>query len=96
METIKRKQVIPKRLTITAVETTPELSKAILDYSNKMRNLSKVFALEEKGGNTIKLVSVADTQTTQVRQFMHWIVNFMQTEMTLKSQAASDEFHQMD
>jgi hypothetical protein len=55
-----------------------------MEYSDKMRNLSRVFCTEEKEG-LLKFVSIAETPTTQQRQLIFWLMNFIETETELKT-----------
>jgi hypothetical protein len=84
METTTKQNRMPKRLTITSVQVSPEFTKAFIEYSEKMRNLTRVFCTEEKDG-LLKFISIAETPTTQQRQLIFWLMNFIETETEIKT-----------
>jgi hypothetical protein len=95
MEKKPTKNRMPKRLTITAVEMSPEAAELLLNFSEEMKNLSRVSCTQDADG-TLRFISIADSNITQVRQFVFWITRFIDNQ-TKKSPAQLDaEIHQMD
>jgi len=95
MENKQTKNRMPKRLTITAVEVSPETSELLLKFSDEMKNLSRVSCSKDADG-TLKFVSISDSNITQVRQFVFWVMRFIDNEMKKSSAQVDIEAHQMD
>ena len=95
MEKKPTKNRMPKRLTITAVEVSPETADLLMKYSDEMKNLSRVFCSKEADG-TLKFISISDSNITQVRQFVFWIMRFIDIQAKQSVSKVDSEVHTMD
>lgn len=95
MEKKPTKNRMPKRLTITAVEVSPETADLLMKYSDEMKNLSRVFCTKEADG-TMKFVSISESNITQVRQFVFWVMRFIDTHTRPALNKLDIEVHEMD